>query len=904
MRRVLAALFLAFVVAALVFLPARRSDRPASVLDRVPAENGLQDDPDAQAEMEFLMLRDPRTDEIPRGIRRREQVFARGLPRRDSRSPRLAAGRTMSPLVWTERGPNNVGGRTRAFAIDVTNASTLIAGSVAGGMWKSTDDGASWSPRTAPGQLHGMTCVTQDRRSGKTAIWYAGTGEIRGSTTNDTRWGSLYRGDGIFKSTDDGDSWTLLPSTSSGTPQVSDAFDFVTSVATNPANLGQDEVLAATHLGIYRSTDGGGAWTRVLASDSGYTDVAITPQGVMYAAIRNGSALRVMRSTNGTTWALISPGSFPTAAGRIVFGLAPSNPQVVYVFVQGVNTAPQANGHQLWKYVYVSGDGSGAGGTWANRGGSLPVDINTQGGYDMVIHVRPGDENFVIVGGTDLFRSTNGFATNATTVVIGGYAFWPYAFHHPDLHGGGFSPANDGIYYSAGDGGIAKAHDITLADMEWESLNHGYNVTQFYSVSIAPDAGSDRILAGAQDNGSQMGDAPGASDWVMAFGGDGTIVEVSPAISDRLYTQYQGGQMQRQTWSGADLADITPGDAANQLFVNPIALDPNDPARLYYAGGTISEGGSRIWRNDSAPIADNSFGWSNLPATDVGNGGDHVRRISTIGLSTANAANVLYLGTMDGVAFRVDDAHTATPTVTNISPPGLNAGARSGGFVRCIAVDPTNSSRALLAFGNYNFPSLWYTTNGGATWTDVEGNLAGAAGPSVRWATMVDLDGTIEIFIGTSIGLLSTTALNGASTVWTQEATSEIGNVLIATMDYRPSDRTLAVGTHARGVFTTQFAPPVAVEDDVAPARVALEAPFPNPVSRTATIAYRLPRASDVSLKLYDVSGRTALTVVHSREDAGRHQVQIPTQQLRAGTYFAVLRADGRRETRSLTVTR
>src|SRR5206468_6485466 len=85
----------------------------------------------------------------------------------------------LQPLVWTERGPNKVGGRTRAFAIDVANPTTLLAGSVAGGIWRSTNDGASWSLRTSPGQIHSTTCIAQDRRAGKTTTWYVGTGEIR-----------------------------------------------------------------------------------------------------------------------------------------------------------------------------------------------------------------------------------------------------------------------------------------------------------------------------------------------------------------------------------------------------------------------------------------------------------------------------------------------------------------------------------------------------------------------------------------------------------------------------------------------------------------------------------------------------------------------------------------------------
>src|SRR5262245_56784336 len=337
---------------------------------------GTKDDPDAQAEMEFVMLRDPRTNAIPRDIHTRELRFARSLPARRAGAFRIGPDQATAfqPLVWTERGPNNVGGRTRAFAVDVAYPTTLLAGSVAGGIWRSTDDGASWSLRTSPGQLHGTTCIAQDRRAGKTSTWYVGTGELRGSTTNATRWGSLYLGDGIFKSTDGGSSWTLLPSTSTGTPQTTDPFDYVVNVATNPANAGQDEVLAATYRGVYRSVDGGGAWNLVIPSDSSYTDVAIASTGAMYAVARNGSRTRVWRSTNGTAWNLIQPAAFSTSAIRIVIGLAPSDPQVVYFFVYNP-FVPSANGQQFWKYTYLSGDGSGAGGTWENRTASLPDTI-------------------------------------------------------------------------------------------------------------------------------------------------------------------------------------------------------------------------------------------------------------------------------------------------------------------------------------------------------------------------------------------------------------------------------------------------------------------------------------------------------------------------------------------------
>jgi hypothetical protein len=870
----------------------------------IPASLGTEDDADAQAEMEFRMLRDPRADAIPRDIRRREAAFARTLPARRARGLRNGPDREISAqaLVWTERGPNNVGGRTRAFAIDASSPATLIAGSVAGGIWRSTDDGASWSLRTGASQLHGTTCIAQDRRSGATGTWYVGTGEIRGSTTNNTRWGSLYLGDGIFKSTDGGSTWTLLPATSSGTPQTASAFDFVINVATNPANLSQDEVLAATYKGIYRSIDGGGAWNQVLPSDSSYTEVAVTGGGAMYAITRVSGLIKVWRSTTGSVWNLIQPGTFPTVANRIVIGLAPSNPNVVYFFAQGVNQSAPA-GHQIWKYTYLSGDGSGAGGTWVNRASSLPFDISTQTGYDQTIQVKPDDENFVIIGGTNLYRSTDGFATAGSVTLIGGYPFFPQANHHPDLHAGAFSPADSKVYYSAGDGGISKAADITLADMVWTSLNHGYNVTQFYSVALAPEAGSNFILAGAQDNGSQLGNAPGASDWVMAYGGDGTVVEVAPAADDRIYTQYQGGQIQRLPRDLSDYPDCTPAGAANQLFVNPIVLDPNNSALLYYAAGTTGSN-SMIWRNDNAPLATPTTGWTSLPSTNVGTATGYVRRISALGISTANNPNVLYYGTDDGIVMKAVNANTGSPTVTTITPPGLNGGSAFGGFVRCVAVDPTNSDQALVAFGNYNFQSLWYTTNGGGSWTNVEGNLAGASGPSIRWATLFYLDGQLEVFLGTSIGVLSTSTLAGGSTVWVQEAADIIGNVIIGYMDFRASDNTLAVGTHGRGVFTGRFVPNVAVGEGMAAQRATLSQSYPNPAREGATIAFELPRAGDVSLRLYDVSGREVAVLANGRREPGRHEVPVAAGRLAPGAYYYVLKAGGAVETRKMLVRR
>ncbi len=869
---------------------------------------GSPDNPRARDEMEFLIQRDPVANAIPQDIYRRELRLAKRLPTLEQAA--LQKGLAVQELTWVERGPNNVGGRSRVLAADVANVGTLIAGAVAGGIWKTTNDGASWRLTLSPNQIHTTSCIAQDVRPGKTHIWYVGTGEFRGSTTNNTRWGAFYRGDGIYKSTDNGESWSLLPSTSSGTPQQTDAFDYVWNVAVNPATLAQDEVYAATWNGIYRSTNGGTSWALVQPSDSGLvntqgfsTDVVVTSTGVVYAHTKQGGSPRIWRSEDGVTWTDIKPATFPTSTGRIVFGLAPSNPNVVYVFIESANNTPATAGHQLWKYTHSTG-----GGIWENRGGNLPSDLSTQTGYDQLVHVKPDDENFVLIGGTNLYRSTNGFATSSATTTIGGYPYWPGQNHHPDLHSGAFKPGNPNVYYSGHDGGISRCNNIGAATVVWDNLNNGYNVTQFYSVAIGPDSGDNAIVAGAQDNGSQWTNQAGLSNWTMVTGGDGTVVEMAPIADNRMYTQSQSGPLYKVTRAGASAGSMTPSGSTRALFVNPIALDPNNSLILYYGAGKSSSPTmwSGLWRNSNAPNGTSTVGWTALTMTDVGQPSGWTRAVSCIGVSKANRANVVYFGTTDGIVRRVDSANTTTPIVTDVTPPNLNGGTAQGGFVRCVAVDPTNSDKALVAFGNYNFQNLWYTTNGGQTWTDVEGNLAGPDGPSIRWATMFYVGNQFYVFLATSIGVLMTDALNGSSTVWIQAAANEIGNILIGYLDYRESDRTLAVGTHARGVFTTQIptGPTDVGEPAAQPETFVLEQNFPNPFNPITTIGFKLPVSGHVTLNVFDVTGREVARLVDELKQPGEYRVRFDAENLASGMYLYRLTAGEFSHTRKMVLVR
>jgi hypothetical protein len=288
---------------------------------------------------------------------------------------------------------------------------------------------------------------------------------------------------------------------------------------------------------------------------------------------------------------------------------------------------------------------------------------------------------------------------------------------------------------------------------------------------------------------------------------------------------------------------------------------------------------SGLWRNSNAPNGTNTAGWTALTMTDVGQPSGWTRAVSCIGVSKANSPNVVYFGTTDGLVKRVDSANATTPTVTDVTPPGLNGGTAQGGFVRCVAVDPTNSNNALVAFGNYNFQSLWYTTNGGQTWTDVEGNLAGADGPSIRWASMFYAGNQFYVFLATSIGVLMTNELNGSSTVWVHAAASEIGNILIGYLDYREADRTLAVGTHARGVFTTQIPTGPTGVEETQPEVFVLRQNYPNPFNPSTKIEFKVQLSGFTTLKVYDILGREVRTLVSENLQPGRYEVTFDARQ-------------------------
>ncbi len=849
--------------------------------------------PSAYAEWQQERLADPATGKIPHGIRVAELAFANKLPENNDRS-----------LTWTSRGPYNKGGRTRAIALDIQDENIMLAGGVSGGIWRTTDGGQNWLKTTDPVQMHSVTSIVQDTRAGHEDTWYAGTGEYYGIVSA-TSFTSQYSGDGLFKSTDGGLTWNELASTASGTPQTlyeERDMDFTWRLVTDHTDPVNDVVLAAVYNGIWRSEDGGQTWDDVLGLDTTvsatpYTDLIITPNGTFYASRGGGGPGKgFYRSDDGINWVNISP-TLPSSVGRIAIAFDPQDENVVWWF--GQTNGAGTDGHSVWKYRYLSGDGSGSNGVWENKSSGMPNysctgfftfdfgAINTQSSYDVCIAVHPADSNVIYLGGTNIYRTDDQFASSASSDWIGGYrcnasdlSDYVYVDHHPDQHYMTFLPSDPNVMISANDGGVYKTNDNLASTVSWIPLNNGYVTTQFYTVAIEHgDVSSDYLIGGMQDNGTWFTNSVEAdTPWVEILRGDGAYCEI-PEGRNYYLTSWQQGKTAVQNVDNdgnvVSFERIDPTGGPTQYnFINSFILDPHNQDRFYLNGRL------RVWRQDSLThipqtndlYGTESMGWTMLGVSNPGPSGGSI----TVLEMCENKPNTVWYGSSSGKVFRLDSADSPNVTQTEI--------ANFVGYVSSVSVNPFNEDEILVTISNYNVPSVYYTTDGGQNWTDVGGNLeentdGTGAGPAFYWAYIYP-DGTK--FVGTSIGLFSTDNLDGANTTWAMEGASEIGNVVINMVRGRTFDGRIVVATHGNGIYeatTTPVFNSVETND-----RIQVNV-YPNPTTNTLSFQ---GIETQSKIDLFSFNGQLIMTL------SGRDASRVDVSALKPGTYIYRVKQNGK----------
>lgn len=803
-------------------------------------------------------LADPLNGTIPEDIRLKELEFAKGIP------VEKILNKTIGQ--WVQQGPYNIGGRTRAIALDLNNENTLIAGAAMGGIWRSTNNGNTWIKSVMDPEVFNVSCIAQDMRNGKRNIWYAGTGELYGGNIP----GAYYAGNGMYKSLNGGISWAKVGTYSIPLGSIGNSWSAVHSVAVNPVIDTADVVFVANFDGIFRSLNGGLTWTRrrggTISGYSYWTDIKISKTGVIYASLSSGgSHAGIWRSTdNGNNWTNITPSWFNNAAtGRIIIALAPSDENQVYFLAntpgkgsRSLNFEGGEEWNSFWKYKYVSGDGSGAGGIWEDRSINLPKmggafgDFITQSGYCMGIGVKPDDANVIYLGGTNLYRSTDGFASATNTSWIGGYqpgTFLPdfklYEQQHPDQHGVLFYPSNPKKMISVHDGGISLTLDNTASNIIWTSLNNGYLTTQFYTVAIDKENSNKIIIGGLQDNGTLFTNSTATTaSWTLPLSYDGSYCYVASNASEYYMSIQQGRVMRMKLDSNGVLtqfARIDPRgiDKSRYQFINPYTPDANDWKVLYIPAGNI------VWRNSDvtaiplktqADSTSYTINWQELSHTLLPIAGDEITSV----LSSKLQKDVLFYGTAKGNLYRLKNASDTASVPVNIK--GTNF---PGGYINCIAQHPNDSNKLYIVFTNYSILSVFYTSNGGTSWTPISGNLeqdvSGIGnGPSCRWITLVPVQDSMIYYLGTSTGLYASKQINGMQTQWSWQAYGQIKNNIVMMMDHRTTDGLLAVATYGAGMFTAKIT--TTLENTGISKTEALNSIkiYPNPVAEKIKIEF------------------------------------------------------------------
>jgi len=742
---------------------------------------GDRDNPDAAYRYRYEILAGNQQN-VDFQQRRREAV---GYTNRTMKNASTLRKTTAS--TWSALGPGNIGGRVRSIVVNPGNSAHILIGSVSGGIWKSTDGGASWIPKSDSLDVMAIGSMVIDPTNSN--VVYAGTGE--GWLNEDAVYGG-----GIYKTTDFGDTWALLSSTTGAS--VSNFRD-VMKMASDPSG----NIYAATKDysfdygggnytksgGLFVSSNGGTSWTKISSTDATTNfftpdDVIPVSQSVIVYAVENNGSTRggIYRTTDGgTTWGEVASNLPASNYRRIALAQDPNNPNTLLAVFESLDLTTAGDGGL--KGIFKSTD---AGATWTqlasppkipSTGGSSY--LKDQGWYDNVIAVDPNNSNNIFVGGIDLMKSTNGGSTWSQT------SYWSLSFGapyvHADHHAIVFDRNNANTIFEGDDGGVYKTTD---GGSHWTSLNNGLAITQFYGGAVFKNGPT--YFGGTQDNGHLKYSGTG-STWTEAVGGDGGYAAQDQTNNSVSYEEYVYLDMAKSTDGGVSWTDCISGlsdanDDNKCLFIAPFAMNPEN-------SDVLIAGSNRVWLTTNA-----AGSWT--AGSRVLQANYHVSAVAVVN----GAANYLaFAGTTGGKIFRCVSLNPSSGDSVwqDISPAGNN-----GAWVRRIVIDVNNKNRIFACYGGYNVSGtpasrhVWYSTDQGSTWSDISESL-----PNVPVHSLViDPTTSSTLYIGTETGVYTTTDVG---TSWSPFNSGMPSYVPTDELVVQNDTKALFAFTHGRGVFST-----------------------------------------------------------------------------------------------------
>ena len=685
-------------------------------------------------------------------------------------------------------GPALISGRIVSLAVDPENRAHYYVGVASGGVWKTNNDGATWTPVFDHEGSYSIGTVALDPRN-SSVVW-VGTGE-----NNSQR--SVGYGDGVYRSDDGGRSWKNMGLKHS---------DHIARILIDPRN--SDVIYVASQgplwgpggdRGLFKSTDGGKTWKNVLSisENTGVTDVVMQPDNadVLYAAayqrrrhvwtlIDGGPESAIYKSTDaGATWTKLKSGLPSVDMGRIGLAVSPTNPNLVYAIVEA---AERKGG------IFRSTD---RGANWERRNEYVAGEM-----YYATLFVDPKNEDRIYVMGMLIRVSDDGGKTlrvmNTRSKHVDNHVIW-------------IDP-NDTQYYLVGcDGGL------------YESFDRGDNWTfkanlplgQYYDVALDHNAPFYYVYGGTQDNDSEGGpsrtrSASGIvnSDWFITAGGDGFRSQIDPDDPNTVYAESQNGGLIRYDRRTGERLDIVPAQApgAPPLRWNwdsPILISPHSHTRLYFAANVLYRSDDRgdSWKAISGDLT-RQIDRNTLPVMGRVWGPDAVAKnqsTSFYGNGTALAESpvkegLIYVGTDDGLIDVTEDGGANWRKIETF--PGVPDRT----YVSRILASGHDANTVYAAFDNHKMedfkPYLLKSTDAGRTWAALQSNLP-ENGPVLALAE--DPGDANLLFAGTEFGFYFS---NDGGRKWTR-LRGGLPTIPVRDLAIQPQMNDVVLATFGRGFY-------------------------------------------------------------------------------------------------------
>ena len=716
--------------------------------------------------------------------------------------------------IWQSEGPNSSSGgyagigRINSLAFHPTDENIIYAGAAGGGLWQSIDGGQNWFTNTDNIGSLGVSGIVVD--ASNPDIVYIATGDGDASDNYSV---------GILKSIDGGATFSTTGLTWNTSGQ-----DVIRRLIADPED--PNTLLAASNLGIYRTTDAGATWVKEISGNFYDVEPHYGSNSTIYYAVKKNA---IYKSTDtGNTWTEIQAVS---NSNRLALATSPANPSYVYVLSSGTNGG--SNGGSGFNDLLRSTDD---GNTFVSMSTSpnilgYAVDGNSSGGqgwYDLAFAMDQTDANTIYVGGVNNWKSTDGGAT--WSITSHWYGANGVSEVHADKHVLEF---RGDVLWEGNDGGVYKS---TNGGDTWTDLANGMVISQMYKLGVSQtDA---KVITGLQDNGTKLRGISG--NWTDEIGGDGMECAIDPSESNVMYGELYYGDIRRSTNNGSSWTNIQsniPGDPSG-AWITPFVLDENHP-------DTIAIGFKDVYRSFNRGSS-----WTKI-STNLSGSNLRYLRIAE------SDSDYIYAGLGDEM-WRTTDGGSNWETKTT---------PRDG--TRTIIVHPNNPDSLWAVCSNYvsNGEKVYVSADGGSNWTDITGNL-----PNIPANTIVYLKGSDNgVYVGMDVGIYYK---DDTMTEWELFNTA-LPNVEITELEINYGLNTLYAATYGRGLWKADLA--------------ACQAPLSLDLdSLVNDMAYFSWNASATTADLYDYQLTTSQTAPTEFDTTSNLNIAVPGLVYGNDYYFHV----------------